>query len=436
MKSVDYLSMALRRVKIHLFESLIIILAIGLGTGVIAAALALRLSFTDYSQSMAQDEHNRSIYIYAGEDYSFQEDVVPLGEEVMEPASITLETLYGVRDNCPAVSFTILRRGTSLQLGEVQGELGSAPRDPEKYEGWLEEREESYLHVQIATEDLFFMRDMELEMGSFFTRGDILSDSRVIVLGSHAAERLFPHTHPIGERLPILHQRPYTVIGVLKEQDPTKKNQGLEAHEINRGGIIPISTDLWGMRGEADPLHMEIYNFVALVEDVESLEVAKRQIRAYLRENLEGSFHIQSSLGWQRELEPSLARGQIIAAFAASLGLFMASINILNLMMARVLKRTKEIGVLGALGTSRENIFHLFLWEALVLGFLGAVVGFGLALVGERVMASMVEGFTPQVDVRVALASIGIAGLTSLLFGIYPALQAAQIHPVDALRSE
>lgn len=433
----DYLFMALRRLKTRLFESVVIIIAIGLGTGVIAAALALRFFFMDYAQRITGDEFNRTIHVRSGEEYSFQEAVIRVGEKIIEPASINLQTLYDVRENCPDVAYTILARGTSLQLREMDGApMDLPPTNHEEFLKWQERQEENYLQLRLSTEDEFRVRDMPLKMGSSFTKQDVLLGNRVLVLGEDAAQRLFPDRNPVGETLSPVNQESFTIIGVLKRLTPADMTQTHRVEEVNRGGIIPVTANQWEMQRNTDPLEIDIHSFMAIVDTVEKLSEAEGQIQSYLRERLGEGFTIQSPLSWQRELQPTISRGQIIAAFAASLGLLIAAINILNLMLARVLKRTKEIGVLSALGTTRRIIFHLFLWEALVLGFFGALLGFGLALIGEQVMASIIDGFIPRVDIRVFLFSMGIAGFISLLFGIYPALQASRINPMDALRTD
>ena len=129
-------------------------------------------------------------------------------------------------------------------------------------------------------------------------------------------------------------------------------------------------------------------------------------------------------------------KGQVIAGLAASLGLLIAAINILNLMMARVLRRTKEIGILVALGSSRRSIFSTFLWEAMLMGLFGALLGFGISIVGEKIVTSLLEYFPINIDYRVFLSAVGISGFISLLFGIYPALHGARVNPVDALRTD
>ena len=119
----------------------------------------------------------------------------------------------------------------------------------------------------------------------------------------------------------------------------------------------------------------------------------------------------------------------------SSLALFIAALNILNLMLARVLKRTRSIGITKALGSSRKNIFWQYLLESLTLGLSGGILGLLLIMLASPLLASFMGG-SSTITSGTAFLSLGFAFLVSLLFGIYPAIKAASINPSSALKLE
>jgi len=219
----------------------------------------------------------------------------------------------------------------------------------------------------------------------------------------------------------------------LEEEDDLPYSR---VSRYNNGGFVPLTMfQAYQMTQTNNIMDVEINSFSAAVKSSNQLRNAEDQIRSYLRAQFTDGFNIMSPLTFAQDRE-QIRRGQIIAAFAASLGLLIAAINILNLMLARVLKRTRELGIIQALGSTRKNILYLFLTEAFLLGFLGALLGVALAYGGEKIIVSMLEGFPLTIDWRVFIVALGISGFVSLLFGVYPATQASRIDPVEALRTE
>ncbi len=435
---IDHVFMALKRLRMRLFETLVIVLAIGLGTGVICTALALTFTYIDQMRDVGEQLYYRQITISSGRHHMYDAGIRLIGDRMPVPARFTLQTAYDLKENCPDVEYILFTSGTSLTISE--------PDDPEElmrrsmglmsiedYDEWLEERAKYELDAIRTTPDYFAYHELELKEGSFFTDMDVREGNRVVVLGPQAAERWFPGENPIGQELPVIGQEPFTVIGVLNiEIDEDAQHVSYQDRRLLRGGLVPISSMWFG----DNPMNEEIPSISAVATSSERGEAAESQIRSFLEQQFTEGFSINSPMASQREMQPIIRRGQIIAGFAASLGLLIAAFNILNLMMARVLKRTKEIGILTALGSDKKSILHSFLWEAFLMGFLGALFGFALAMIGQTVMVSMIPYFPIRIDYRTFLSAVGISGLVSFIFGVYPALQAARVNPVEALRTE
>ncbi len=436
MKIIDHIFMALKRLRLRFFESLVIIIAIGLGTGVICVALALTFAYTDQASMIQDSKYNMQIRIQSGEDniFSMSSGITRVGERIPVPAKLTLDVIHDIKNNCNTIQYVFIQEGRSISFAEPE-ETSRAVRGPmtmEEHEQWMKEWEKYNLQVRSITPDYFGFNELHLAEGNLFTDYDVKEGNRVIVLGPEAAQRLFPEGDPIGKKVLIVNQQPLTVIGVLKPIEEDSRYEMVFNYE-NNYGYIPVTVNTYPHEVDGE---REYNLIIAVPKDPKKMEEAEREINAYLKGLFTEGYTVSSNFTAMRDIREIVFKGQIIAGLAASLGLLIAAINILNLMMARVLRRTKEIGILVALGSSRRSIFSTFLWEAMLMGLFGALLGFGISIVGEKIVTSLLEYFPINIDYRVFLSAVGISGFISLLFGIYPALQGARVNPVDALRTD
>jgi putative ABC transport system permease protein len=158
-----------------------------------------------------------------------------------------------------------------------------------------------------------------------------------------------------------------------------------------------------------------------------------RQTREYMYQTYGDTISVHSAYeAFHEQQQRFVFMGAVVGLFS-SLGLVIAAINILNLMLARIYRRIRSIGIAISIGASRKTIFRQFLIEAALLGLVGALVGLVISYGGVRLITAIV-GETVSQTLRAQIYGIGVALLISLLFGVYPALQASRINPVDALR--
>ncbi len=166
------------------------------------------------------------------------------------------------------------------------------------------------------------------------------------------------------------------------------------------------------------------------------LFLAKERVEEEARLIWGDSAAVQSPLEDYVESQRLLRRYAVIVGVFASLGLVIAVINILNLMLARVLKRTKAVGLSIALGSSRGMVFRQFMGEASLLGIIGALLGVGVSYgLSALLKAALGGNMDAMTGIRLLLGA-GLGVLISLLFGVYPAFLASKIDPADALRTD
>lgn len=460
MKLSDFMAVAFKHLRARLLETIIIIVAIGLGTGVISMALGLGFAARDIMNESQQQSYFRTINIRTGEEHmGIDEEVFPVGDKIPEEAKFTLNTILEIKENCEAVDYVFTSMGTSLQIEEFN-EPPPSMDDREAWQEWEDKRRQTTIQVEMTFPDQLEFYELSLAQGNLFNIEDIFAANRVIVLGAGAAAEHFAGKNPVGQILEVKGQEPYTVIGVLEDIEYKEISNGdfrsfSREERYHYGGFIPYTAQgnfgvsVGRMVSEKGKIvesteklndfkkkEFNINNITAAVVDVEQVEEAESQITSFLKNQFVDGYNVTSAISARKQNQQQNLRAMMITAFIASLGLLIAAINILNLMLARVLRRTKDMGVLKALGSTGKNIFKLFLLEALLLGFFGALLGFALASGGEILIGYLAEGFQITIDWRVFLSAVGIAGFVSAIFGIYPALQAAGIDPVTALRTE
>jgi len=288
-----------------------------------------------------------------------------------------------------------------------------------------------------VTGDYATVRNLEVASGRFLTEAEIEQQSQVVVLGSELAADLFDGENPVGLSLRINGQ-PFQVVGVLEESG------GFGPTSPDERAYIPIGVAQGRLfnaaryRGEYTVSSINIQ-----AASAEQVEAAKRQIETTLRlrHNLQADddndFRVmdQASL-----LETASDIAQTLTLFLGAIGgisLIVGGIGIMNIMLVSVTERTREIGLRKAIGAHNSDILLQFLIEALVLCFLGGLIGVGLAY-GLAMLLAQVPAFTFSVLIQadsLALA-IGFSLAAGLIFGIYPALRATQLDPIQALRTE
>jgi putative ABC transport system permease protein len=287
------------------------------------------------------------------------------------------------------------------------------------------------------TADYPTIRKYEIASGRLMTGAEVEQQSQVAVLGSNVAADLFEAENPVGLMVRIKAQ-PFQVVGVLKESGGfgrnTSDNQVYVPIGIAQGRLFNAPR----YRGE-----YTVSGISVQVARADQVELAQRQIEATLRlrHNLKAEqsndFDIfnQASL-----LETASDISQTLTIFLGAIGaisLLVGGIGIMNIMLVSVTERTREIGLRKAIGAHDQDILLQFLIEALVLCFFGGLIGVGLAY-GVAALLAQVPAFTFAVVIQpdsLALA-LGFSLLAGLVFGIYPAMRATRLDPIEALRSE
>ncbi|UCH50048.1 MAG: ABC transporter permease [Betaproteobacteria bacterium] len=266
------------------------------------------------------------------------------------------------------------------------------------------------------------IRRLEMGRGSFLPPADPTKAQSICVIGQTLAEELFPNEEPIGQWLRIGDRR-FRVIGVLGSKG---RSLGFDTDEL---AIIPVAS--------AQQLFNQPSLFRILVETRhrESLDTAREEIRRILKDRHEGDEDVtvvtQDAVlaTFDRILRTlTLAVGGI-----AAISLAVAGILTMNVMLVAVSQRTAEIGLLKAIGASRQQIRNLFFAEAALLSACGAIVGLGLGAAGILIIRQIYPAFPAAAPLWAVAAAVLTAALTGVSFSVMPARRAARLDPVIAL---
>ena len=287
-----------------------------------------------------------------------------------------------------------------------------------------------------VTAEYFAAYGLDPAVGSLFTDDDVESGNQVLVLGSQLARTLFPGRDPLGTRVRLLFQT-YTVIGILEPSPLSDIETGVL---FDRLAFVPNAAARISFGGSVVRFQRPTRTLRFAVADSAELEQAALQLAAHFEgEYGAGAVRVTAPVEALRADRDKLSRVLSVVLFLASAGLFIASINLFNLMLMRVVKQTKGIGIMRALGGSRREIFLTFASESALMSVAGAGIGLAVSPVVYRLLASsLVAGHIAAARVSwpfLLLGALAACGF-SLIFGIWPARQAAAIDASLAIRTE
>ncbi len=334
-------------------------------------------------------------------------------------------------------------------------------------------QEARYLHRTLdtrlvgCTEDYLEVNHLKLVRGRFISERDQREFANVCVLAHETAQELFPFEDPLDKAVQ-LKNRYYTIVGITGRRTASAAIGGsLSGQDYNKDVYIPIRTfqarlgdlDIQIVPGSFISEQIELNQITLRVRDRESVIPTAEVVRESLMEthnNVE-DFAVVVPMELLKQADQIRQIFNIVLGSIAAISLIVGGIGIMNIMLATVTERTREIGIRRALGARQHDITIQFLTETIVLagtgGLIGIVLGLTTPLAFQGIqwivrsfilegatagseMARMFSGMTPQIAVWSLPLAFGISVGIGVMFGLYPARSAARLDPIEALRHE
>jgi putative ABC transport system permease protein len=285
--------------------------------------------------------------------------------------------------------------------------------------------------------------------GRFLVEKDEHEMADVVVLGSNVAEILFPFENPLGKTV-VLNRHDYTVVGVLDER-LASGSAGQGGEEYNNDVYVPLSTcrARFGERiylrtsGSRSAEQVELHQITLTVSEMDRVRAVGRTIGDLLDSNhgYKKDWGVTIPLDRLEEAERARDRYKMLLVVVGSISLLVGGIGIMNIMLATVTERTREIGIRRALGAKRRDITMQFLIEAMLQTSMGGLAGvllglsivFGVPFLAETFFDSHLPA---KLHVLSIFISVGVAIGVGVVFGLYPAWKASRLDPIEALRHE
>jgi putative ABC transport system permease protein len=411
---VPELKMGLASLLAHKLRSLLTMLGMIFGVGAVVAMLSITAGAQKEMMNFIDQLGVNNIIIDAKE-------------------AVDRNELQQVRNTSPGLTFRDFRAIKE----NVQGIEAMTPRKKFKPTRVVPKTAQE-LPTLVGVRPAFLeINSLKLVGGRFFTEEDDLHSAPVCVLGDTAKINLLGFKPAVGEYVKV-NDVWLQVVGVLTPQASADTDTE-SAGAANRNNMIiaPLNTVMRRfednnsfLKDEIDGIYMRVANGV---DSVETSNIVRAILNATHKDA--GDFTVTVPAGLLEERRRTQFIFSVVMICIAGISLLVGGIGIMNIMLATVLERTREIGIRRAIGARQSDIVRQFLTEAVLISIVGGLIGIGCGFALSRIIATA-AGWSTVVTLSSIGIAFGVSVFIGLMFGIYPAVQAAKLDPIEAIRYE
>jgi putative ABC transport system permease protein len=411
---IPELSMAVASLLVHKLRSLLTMLGMIFGVGAVVAMLSITAG--------AQKEMISYI------------DLLGVNNIIIEAKeAVDANELQARRAVSPGLSFRDFRAISE----NVQGLEALTPRKRFKPQKVLPKTSQEVPLLIGVLPNFAQINSLKLVSGRFFTEAENERSAPVCVLGETAKVNLLGYDDAVGKYVKV-NEVWLQVIGVLAQQATVDSDvEGLEVSNRNNMVISPLNTVMRRFEDNSSYLKDEIdgiyMNVKTGTDSIETSNVVSAILSATHKDA--GDFTVVVPAGLLKQRQQTQMIFSVVMICIAGISLLVGGIGIMNIMLATVLERTREIGVRRAIGARQADIIRQFLTEAVLISIIGGLIGIACGFTLSRVIAAA-AGWSTEVTSGSIGVAFGVSVSIGLLFGIYPAVQAAKLDPIEAIRYE
>ncbi len=413
MTTNDALKSALTSLRQSKTRSILTMLGIVIGIASVILLMSLGQTAQQLILSQVQNTGSNLIFIIPG---------ATKGGRFSSPASVQ------------GVVIKTLNKQDLDALSQEPSIAGAAAQVTGQAKAVFENNDTNVTYLGVSAE-FFAIRNFTTERGTVFTKSDVESLNRVAVVGQSVATTLFGSRDPVGKTI-RLRDTTFRVVGLLD-----KKGVGPFGVDQDSAIVIPISV------AQKQLLGIDHYNLVTVQgSDDYNIEFTKQRVTSILRQNHRITDPDRDDFTVRTQEDALALLGSITSVMTlfltsiASISLVVGGIGIMNIMLVSVIERTREIGLRKAVGATDSDILKQFLWESVVLTFVGGiagiVIGAAIVILLYFIFIHFIDGWVFSLPASAIGLGVAVSTITGIAFGIYPARQAARKNPIEALRYE
>jgi len=401
----EVIRVALRALARNKLRTILTMLGIVIGVGAVICTVAIGQGASQQVEQQIQSLGTNVIMVFSG---SVNTGGVRMGNGATK--TLTADDAQAVLQHVPGVTMV-----SPMVFSSVQAVNGN--------QNWL-------TRANGSSQDFPQIRNWPVVSGSFFSQRDVDMASDVCVIGKTVAGQLFRDQDPVGEMIRI-QNLPFRVLGVLQE-----KGQNPNGQDQDDIVLIPYTTVQKKISGISWIQMMMVATASQDVNpSVQNGIAALLRQRHHLRTGEDDDFIIRNPSEMARTAEATANTMTMLLGAIAAVSLVVGGIGIMNIMLVSVTERTREIGVRMAVGATEANVKWQFLSEALVLSSLGGLIGIAVGMLASALISNSL-GWPTLVSKLSIFVAVVFSVLVGVTFGFYPAVKAAQLNPIEALRYE